>query len=390
MIRIPAHITNISEPQFDVLNQLADRRRARGAEVENLGQALPGFPPPPVAVAALQKSLADGESHIYSSVAGTMELREALAARLADNFGAEIDPASEVIITAGGNQAFMLAMLTLVSPGDEIVLPSPYFLNHEMAVRIVGATPVEAPIPAEHGFVPTWADLEPHLSPRTRGIVLVTPANPTGAVIPRATLEVIVREARARQLFVAIDETYKDFVYEGAATVGAALPLWRETVVSCGSFSKSYGITGWRCGYFVAPPHVRAQAMKIQDTMVICAPVPVQKAITAILREAGDYPQQFVPELTRRRALVLEKLRAIPGVHPVAPGGGFFVMAHVDGVADSETLAHRLIEQALVVCMPGRFFGAAGEGYLRLCYSAVPTDRLAAACDRIAAMLATT
>ncbi len=388
MIKIPAHIASISAPQFDVLNELAARRRARGGEVDNLGQALPGFRPPPVAIASLQQSLTDGESHIYSSVAGTPALREALAERLAADFGADIRPLEEIVITAGGNQAFMLALLTLAGAGDEIVLPAPYFLNHEMAVRTVGATPVEAPIPADRGFVPTWADLEPHLTPRTRGLVLVTPANPTGAVIPRAALQEIVDQAGRRELFVVVDETYKDFVYEGEATAGAALAGWRDAVICCGSFSKSYGITGWRCGYFAAAPHVVEQALKIQDTMIICAPVPVQNAITAILREAGGYPRQFLPALRRRRDIVIEKLGAIAGVHPVRPGGGFFVMSRVDGVDDSEQLARRLIDEARVVCMPGRFFGVSGEGYLRLSYSAIDTDRLAAACDRIASVLA--
>src|SRR5688572_9517607 len=273
-MRIPERVRAIELPQFDVLNDVAASWRARGADVITLGQALPGFAPPPAAIAALQRALSDPSSHIYSSDAGLFELRAALAV-FVGTLGASVDPEREIVITAGGNQAFQLALTTLIDPGDEVILLSPYFLNHEMAVRSVSAVPVEAPVPAAHAFVPSWDDIAPHLTTKTAAVVLVSPSNPTGAVVGVSELQRIVRECAARAVVVFVDETYLRFAYDSAAATVAALDQWRDNVVVVGSFSKAFAITGWRCGYLIANATVIAEAMKIQDCMVICAPVPV-------------------------------------------------------------------------------------------------------------------
>jgi aspartate/methionine/tyrosine aminotransferase len=299
-MRIPERVRAIELPQFDVLNDVAARWRAQGADVITLGQALPGFAPPPCAVDALRKSLDDAAAHVYSSDAGIPELRAALATALAAH-GARVDPEREIIITAGGNQAFQLALTTLVVPGDEVVLAAPYFLNHEMAVRSVGAIPIEAPVPAGRGFQTTWDDLAPHVSIRTRAVVLVTPSNPTGAVVERAELQRIVSECASRDLLVIVDETYMQFVYDAEPFTAAALGGWNKNVVIVGSFSKAFAITGWRCGYLLAHAEAISEAMKIQDCMVICAPVPVQHAVAAVLQQEPNYPKRWLPELTERR-----------------------------------------------------------------------------------------
>ena len=204
-MKIPQRVRRIELPQFDILNDVAAAWRAKGADVILLGQGLPGFDPPRVAVEALRASLQDPSSHIYSADAGIPELRRALTNSLAA-LGATVDPDSEVIITAGGNQALQLALTTLIEAGDEVILLSPFFLNHEMAVQSVGAVPVEAPVPAARSFVPTWEDVAPHLTSKTRALVIVTPSNPTGAVTPPQELERIVAECAKRNLIVFVDE----------------------------------------------------------------------------------------------------------------------------------------------------------------------------------------
>jgi aminotransferase len=380
-VRIPDRIRAIERPQFDVLNDVAASWRARGADVITLGQALPGFAPPASAVDAFKKALDDPSSHIYSSDAGIPELRIALAKALASH-GGRVDPEREVIITAGGNQAFQLALTTLVIGGDEVVLAAPYFLNHEMAVRSVGAVPVEASVPAARGFETTWDDLAPHVTIRTRAVVLVSPSNPTGAVIARDELQRIVRECASRDVIVIVDETYMTFVYDGDPFTAASLPDWTSNVVIIGSFSKAYAITGWRCGYLLAHADAIAEAMKIQDCMVICAPVPVQRAVATVLEKEPDYPKRWLPELKERRDFLVDTLGAIDGVAPVAPSGGFFVMVKIAGCTDSRTAAMDLIEKQHVVTIPGRFFGDSGEGYLRLSYGAAKLDRLREAVRR--------
>ncbi len=381
-MRVPERVRAIELPQFDVLNDVANRWRARGADVITLGQALPGFAPPASAIAALRDALDDPTSHIYSSDAGIPELRHALAESLSP-LGARTDPEREVIITAGGNQAFQLALTTLVDPGDEVVLAAPYFLNHHMAVRSVGAVPIEAPAPAPRGFSPVWTDIAPHISLRTRAVVLVSPSNPTGSVVRPGDLRQIVAECRARDVIVLVDETYLRFVYDAEPATAASLPAWEANVVIVGSFSKAFAITGWRCGYLIAHADAIAEAMKIQDCMLICAPVPVQRAVAHALVHEADHPRRWLPALKERRDYLLSAFEALPGMTAIAPAGGFFVMVRVDGCADSRAFAMELIEAQQVVTIPGRFFGESAEGYLRVSYGAADLARLREACARI-------
>jgi aspartate/methionine/tyrosine aminotransferase len=385
---VPPRVRAIELPQFDLLNDVAAKWRATGADVVTLGQALPGFAPPDAAVEALQRAAADPDAHVYSADAGLAELRHALGASLAA-LGAHVDPDREMIITAGANQAFQLALTTLIDPGDEVVLASPYFLNHEMAVRSVAAIPVEAPSPASNAFSPVWEDLAPHVTPRTRAVVLVSPGNPTGAIVDGLALERIVDECAGRGIVVFVDETYLRFTYESRPATAASLSDWRRNVVVIGSFSKAFAITGWRCGYLIAHPELIGHALKIQDCMLICAPVPVQRAVAAVLSAEPDYPKRWMPELRARRDFLVDRLRQIPGVTPVVPAGGFFVMTRLPTVTDSRSAALRLIEQEQVVTIPGAFFGRAGEGYLRLSFGAAPRERLDVACARLARFLAT-
>jgi aminotransferase len=383
-VKIPQRVRDIELPQFDLLNDVAARWRQKGADVITLGQGLPGFDPPRVAVDALRAAVDDGSSHVYSADAGIPELRMALTQSLV-SLGAAVDPDAEVIVTAGGNQALQLALTTLIEPGDEVVLVSPYFLNHEMAIRSVGGIPVEAPVPPARSFVPAWEDLSPHLSPNTRAVMLVTPSNPTGAITPGRALERIVAECAARDVIVFVDETYLRFAYDEEPVTALSLARWRDNVVIIGSFSKQFAITGWRCGYLAASGEVIAQALKIQDVMVICAPVPVQRAVTAILEAEPDYPRRWLPELRARRDTLVDALSTIPGVTPVRPAGAFFVMARFEGMGDSRRAAMDLIDQQQVVTIPGAFFGAAAEGYLRISFGAASQDRLREAVRRMTA-----
>jgi aminotransferase len=239
-------------------------------------------------------------------------------------------------------------------------------------------------VPSSRAFVPVWEDLSPHLSGNTRAVILVTPSNPTGAITPRPELDRIVTECAERDVMVFVDETYLRFAYDGEPMTALSLPRWRDNVVIIGSFSKQFAITGWRCGYLAADGAVIAQALKIQDVMVICAPVPVQRAVAAVLEAEPDYCQRWLPELRARRDALMAALSAIPGVTPVRPSGAFFVMARFEGMGDSRQAAMDLIDQQQVVTIPGGFFGRAAEGYLRLSYGAASEDRLREAAARIA------
>jgi aspartate/methionine/tyrosine aminotransferase len=375
---------SISEAQFDALKLKAAELRAAGHHVVNLGQAVPGYGPPASAITAAAAALGDPETHLYSADAGLPELRQALAGRLRQTHGTDAT-ADEIIITAGGNQAFMLAAITTLDEGCEVILPSPLFINHQMAIEAVGATPVEAPLTEESGFRARWQEIEPHITAKTRAVVLCSPSNPTGAIVEPAELERIASEVANRHLVLICDETYHRLVYGNAVhRSGASLPRWRSNVVVVGTFSKSFGMTGWRIGYMLAARDVCDQAIKIQDMMIICAPVISQRAVLAAIEKDWDYPLTFLPMFGERRATLARGIPNIPGWRWTMTMGGMFAFVHVEGCRDSAALAAEAVNDAHVVTIPGSMFGKAGEGYLRLSYGAATDIEVAEACRRLA------
>ena len=380
---IPTRVRSIELPPFDPLNIRAAELRAAGHHVISLGQALPFFAPPDVAIAAARAALDRPETNTYSTDPGFISLRTILAARLAETMGVKAS-ASDLVITAGGNHAFTLALTTLVDPGDEVVLPAPYFTNHQMAVCALGATAVEAPVADRESFSVAWSDIEPHLTRRTKAVVLCNPSNPTGAALEGGEGALIVSRLAERDIVVFSDETYLHFVYDGRHWSAASAPDWRQNVVVVGTFSKSFGMMGWRVGYMLADAEICEQAVKIQDAMIICAPVISQIAVEAAVRETWMYANAFHGELRRRRAVIENGLASIPGLHWTPTRGGLFAFVRVDGCADSTRLANDLLERAHVVTIPGSAFGRSGEGFLRLSYGYANSEDLEEAVRRLA------
>ena len=377
-----SRIQAIDLPPFDPLNRRAAELRAAGHHVISLGQAVPFFPPPDRALRAAQQALSSPEVHRYATDPGVPSLRSALAERLSEMAETSIGR-DDLVITAGANHGFTLALMTLVDPGDEVILPAPYFTNHQMAICALGATPVEAPVADRATFDVRWSDIEPHVTARTKAVVLCNSSNPTGAPIGAAQGLEIVRQAADRRLVVFSDETYLHFVYEGAHWCAASAPEWRQNVVVIGSFSKSFGMMGWRVGYVLADASVCEQAVKVQDAMIICAPVISQMAAEAAVRESWSYPSSFHDELRERRRVLADGLASIPGIDWVPTRGGLFAFARVAGCDDSTRLSNDLIERAHVVTIPGAAFGSSGEGFLRLSYGYANATDLAEAVERL-------
>ena len=378
---IPTRITSMALPPFDPLNQRAAALRAQGHHVISLGQALPFFPPPPVALAAAGAAVSRSDVNRYATDPGLLSLRTALALRLAPG-GQEVGP-DDLIITAGANHAFTLALLTMLTPGSEVVLPAPYFTNHEMAITACGARPVEAPVADTVGFAVRWEDIERALTQATAAVVLCTPGNPTGAVIDATEGTRIVSECAARGLLVICDETYLGFVYDGEAWSAASVPGWRENVIVVGTFSKSFGMMGWRVGFLLADARICREATKVQDAMIICAPVISQMMAEAAVRESWPYPLSFHDELRAQRRVLADGLASIPRITWMPARGGLFAFARIDGCGDSTQLSNDLLERAHVVTIPGAVFGRCGEGYLRLSYGYADSADLAEAVERL-------
>jgi aspartate/methionine/tyrosine aminotransferase len=381
-VQIPSRILELELPPFDPLNTRAAQIRAAGHDVISLGQALPFFQPPASVMRAAQAALERADVHGYTTDPGRPSLRRALAERLRDDAGIECGP-DNLLITAGANHAFATAVTTLVSAGDEIVLPAPYFTNHQMLVQAAGAVPIEAPVADRDTYAVTWDDVAPALTDRTRAVVLCNPSNPTGAPVDAASGRRIVSELAERDILAISDETYMHFVYEGRHWSAASVTDWRRNVVVIGTFSKSFAMMGWRVGYLLADAAVCEQATKVQDAMIICAPTISQIAAEAAVRDDWDYPHRFHDELLERRRRLSDALTRSRGVSWTPTDGGFFAFVRVEGCTDSNALALRLLEEAHVVTIPGSSFGRSGEGCLRLSYGSVARDALSQAIERL-------
>lgn len=385
---VRAAVRGIDLPPFDPLNIRAAELRAAGHDVISLGQALPFFGPPTCALDAARAALERSDVNNYSTDPGLPRLRQALSERLASTADIESTP-DDLIITAGANHAFALAATTLVDPGDEVILPAPLFTNHEMAVRSLGAAAIEAPVADRTTFAVRWSDIESHLTQRTRAVVLCSPSNPTGAVIDAGEGRRIVEGLASRGVFVISDETYMQFVFAGAHWSAASIDGWRQNVVVVGSFSKCFGMMGWRVGFLLADAAICAEAIKVQDAMIICAPRISQIAAEAAVRHSWDHPCRFHSDLLERREAMVDGLRHVPQVQWAPAPAAFFGFVRVDNCGNSAALAASLLEEAHVVTIPGSAFGRSGEGHLRLSYGAASVEQVREATARLARYFAT-
>ena len=378
-------VQTTAAPIIADLGELATACRAAGQSVINLGQGVSGFPPPAAALEAARAALTDPATHQYGPEPGLPVLCRAIAGKWARDAGVTLDPDAELIVTAGANQAAALAVLACTDPGDDVLLPSPYYFNSEMLAHLTGLHAVEAPLDPADGFALRWERLAPHLTPQTRVALLTTPGNPTGAVADPAELARCIRELAARNITAIVDETYEYFVFDPARHWSpAADPDLRPHIVTVGSFSKSFGLAGWRVGYLFGPPDLVHQALKVQDTLVICAPVISQIAVAAALN-SDYYPALAAQrtELVARRATLRTGLAPVPAITWTETHGSLFAFLHVAGDPPAAALARRLIREAGVQLIPGSAFGQAGAGHLRLSYGAASVADIAAALVRL-------
>jgi aspartate/methionine/tyrosine aminotransferase len=334
-----------------------------GARVIHLEIGEPDFPPPPAAVLACTRALGEGETR-YTDSRGLAELREAIAQDHARRCGVHVDPA-RVLVTSGTSPAMLLVFSLLVEPGDEVILGTPHYPCYPNFVRACGGTPVLIPTAAEDGYRLDASAVRRALGPRTRAIVVSSPANPTGAIQSASTLA----ELAALGVPLVSDEIYDGLLYDGARTC-SALTLDADVFVLDG-FSKRYAMTGFRLGYVIAPERALRPLQVMQQSFFISASRFVQHAGLAALREGAATVDAMCAAYAKRRLLLVEGLRSLGLRVPVAPSGAFYVFADArDFGDDSLALAMTLLERAQVGAAPGIDFGAAGEGWLRFCCAA--------------------
>ncbi len=386
--RFPPHVLGVSMPPIVELSRRMAEKNAAGGDVISLGQSVPFFGPPPGMTDAVAKALTDfgPRLHTYGPDAGIPELRAALARKLADFNGVRIDPDSQIIVTPGSNQAFMVALMTILGEGDEVAIASPRYFNHHMAIELCGGTAREIHLSEENGFQMRMEDVERALTPRTRAVVVNSPNNPSGAVYDREETALIAREIAARGIYVICDDAYEAFCYDGAQhATAAALADDGDLIITLGSMSKTFGMTGWRIGYMAAGAEVVRHAIKVQDSMAICAPIVCQIAALAALEHLPAYPQSMIAELEERRRALESALARTPRLRLIKTHGALCAMVRDarPGESGGGGLAAEMLERADVLAVPGAAFGERWRDFIRLSFGSAPRDRYEEALDRI-------
>lgn len=358
----------------------------------SLGQGIPSFKTPGHVVDAVAKALReDASAGKYSLQPGMPALRRAAADLLRAEKGLPVDAEKEVAITVGGMEGLLCAMLTLIGPGDEVIVPEPFYPSHVEQILMAEGAPVFAPLRRSDWSLDPDA-VEAAITPRTKAIIISHPHNPTGAVWAKADLLKVAELAIKHDIFVICDDTYDALTYDGAPAFSLmSLPELRHLLVGVFSFSKRFALTGWRVGFVWAQEPLLNQMLKIHDAAAICAPTPAQIAALASLAGPQDVFEAMRAELEKRRNLICQRLSAMARMSHIRPGGAFYVMARPDlpqgAVADSRELAIRLIREARVITIPGGAFGPGGEGHVRLSFGGDEAE-INEACDRMAAWAA--
>ncbi|MBP7227895.1 MAG: aminotransferase class I/II-fold pyridoxal phosphate-dependent enzyme [Longilinea sp.] len=338
-------------------------------DVISLGIGEPDFDSPRPVIQAGIRSLENGETH-YTSNAGRIELRQALAEHLQTLYGVQYDPATEIIITVGGSEALYLSFTAILEPGDEVIIPTPCFVSYQAEVIMAGGVPVEIPCRMENNFDVDPDEIRAAITPRTKAILLGFPSNPSGAVATRERLLEIARMAEEHDLLVISDEIYDRLVYGNHQHVCfPSLPEMRKRTILLGGFSKDYAMTGWRIGYACAPAEILKGLVRIHQYTVMCTSTVAQAAALAALKECEPYVQQMRAEYDRRRRLIVDGLNRI-GLPTFEPLGAFYCFPKISVTGlDDDTFATRLLQEEFVAAVPGNAFGLGGEGFLRCSYA---------------------
>jgi aspartate aminotransferase len=355
----------------------AAKLRAQGAKLIDFGAGEPHFSTPRHIKDAAIRAIDDGFTR-YTVVAGIPELRKAIVERHATDFGTSYSP-DEAVFTTGGKLALFHAIQVLVDHGDEVVLPSPYWVSFKDIIQYAGGKPVILETRESENFRITAADIEKCITPRTKAIILNSPSNPAGSVMSPADMEQVVRLAHKRGIYVLLDECYVYLQYTGAAVSGASFTDCKEHVVVLGSLSKTYAMTGWRAGFALAPKPVIQAMSKLQSQDTSSTASFVQKASIAALSESQQCVADMRAAFLKLRDEVLAGLKEVPGVRCTVPEGAFYVYPNLSAyigkgkaAATSTELATRLLHEAHVVVVPGEAFGT--NDHVRVSYTVSSAD----------------
>jgi aspartate aminotransferase len=381
---IAERISTISVSSTLKVSADAEHLRREGVDVVDFGAGEPDFPTPANIKQAAIRAI-DANFTKYTNAGGTEELREAICERHRLDFGTQYSVA-ECMATVGGKHAIFNLIQALINPGDEVVIPVPYWVTYKDVVNYAGGVCVFVETDETTGFEVSAALIERHLTPRTKLIIINSPSNPSGSVLSEEEFRKIYDLASRREVYLMTDECYCQFLYDAKPFSIAAIPGAKETVVVAGSFSKTYAMTGWRVGFALAPARIIGAMMKLQSHSTSNPTSIAQKAAVEAMRGPQDSISEMLAEYRRRRDFVVERLRAIPGVTIVTPKGAFYAYPNISvaygsgRVKNSMQFSTALLEEAHVAVVPGEAFGT--QDHVRISY-ATSMGELERGLDRI-------
>lgn len=345
-------------------------REKTGQSIIHLEIGRPDFDTPLHIKEAAKRALDLGHVH-YSSNYGIPELREAIAQKLLNENRLSFDPSTEIIVTVGTNEAVFMAMMALLNPGDEILIPDPCWLHYFYCAHMANAVPVSIPVAEEERFALSVRTIRSFITPRTRMIVINTPNNPTGAVYSAETLEEVAQLAARHDIYVLSDEIYEKLVYDGARhTSIAAFPGMRTRTITINGFSKAYSMTGWRIGYVAADRRIIDALVRIHQYTTVCATTFAQWGAVAALRGPQEDVCSMVAEFDRRRTMVVDALNRMPRIRAQKPEGAFYVFANIGAYMKSgDWMTEYLLDKAGIAVVPGSALGNYGKQFIRVSYA---------------------
>ncbi|AFY53867.1 aspartate/tyrosine/aromatic aminotransferase [Rivularia sp. PCC 7116] len=339
----------------------------------SLGQGVVSYSPPAEAIEFLPRFLTDSKNHLYQAVEGIPPLINILKEKLAAFNKIEINDNNRIVVTAGSNMAFMNAILAITSLGDEIILNTPYYFNHEMAIAMTGCNPVLVETDENYQLQPE--KILAAITPKTRAVVTISPNNPTGAVYSRELLQQVNDICCQRGIYHISDEAYEYFTYGVKHVSPGSFSDSSSHTISLFSLSKAYGFASWRIGYMVIPQHLLTAVKKVQDTNLICPPVVSQYAALGALQTQPKYLKDNIQKIVEVRELVIESLKRLEGICKIAPAdGAFYFFLKVKSQINDFELVKQLINQYKIAVLPGTTFGMNQGCYLRVAYGALQKE----------------
>lgn len=381
-MKLAKRITGTSQKSFGMYEQAA-RLQGDTSDLIHLEVGRPDADTPMAIKQAAADALMRGEVH-YSDLRGVPALREALAAKLRKQNKLDVGP-DDVLVTNGLTHASFAAFFAILDEGDEVILLSPHYPQHIGKIELAGAHPVLVPLNKEQGFAIDAHAIEAAITPRTRMVVLVNPANPTGRVYRRSELEALAQLAIKHDLIVVSDEVYEDITYDDAEHISiASLPGMQERTVSMFAFTKSYAMDGWRIGYLAAPAWLMPGLLKITANDVTHVNTFIQAGALEAVVGQQEALRGMIADDDAKRRLMLQRLNAMANVSCAQVEGTIYAFADVRATGvPSQELAERLLKEARVVVEAGSFYGPQGEGFLRLCFGSASYEQIEQAMDRL-------